>query len=159
MRSTIPSQGLASNQERFAPKILYFDPLNAGPRQSWARDIELARDLGFDYLLSAPLFRPGPSGDVFISADHERAHPAIDPKLSADGLASELSIECHAHDLELYLDFPMMRQSFKLFPTGFANQAALPSIPGYLGAMSPPPISVLRRIALPMKWLAIGPTV
>ena len=104
MRSIIPPQRLESNQERFAPKILYFDPLNAGPRQSWPRHIELARDLGFDYLLSAPLFAPGSSGDPFISADHERAHPAIDPKLSADGLASELSIECQAHDLELEPD-------------------------------------------------------
>jgi starch synthase (maltosyl-transferring) len=134
MRSTIPSQGFASNKERFAPKIMYFDPLNAGPRQSWPRQIKLARDLGFDYLLSAPLFAPGSSGDRFISADHERAHPAIDPKLSADGLASELSIECRANDLELYLDLAIGRVSddaaiAQAFPHWFRKASSSPIDP------------------------------
>jgi starch synthase (maltosyl-transferring) len=92
------------------------------------------RELGFDHLLSAPLFVPGSKGDLFISADHERAHPAIEPQLSVDGLARELSLQCKEHDLELLLDLSIGRVAddatvLQAFPHWFRTASTLPIDP------------------------------
>src|SRR6202034_3591378 len=44
------------SRELFTPKIYYFHPLLAGPCASWSRHLRRARDMGFDHLLTAPLF-------------------------------------------------------------------------------------------------------
>ena len=55
-------------------------------------------------MLSAPLFAPGKAGELFLTADHEGAHPSIDRSLTADQVAAELAALCRAHGLELLLD-------------------------------------------------------
>jgi starch synthase (maltosyl-transferring) len=88
----------------FAPRIYYFHPLLAGPHRSWPQFLHLYGEMGFDHLLTAPLFEPGESGDLFLTADHEKAHPAIGKSSSSDQLISDLARDCRDHGLNLLLD-------------------------------------------------------
>jgi starch synthase (maltosyl-transferring) len=67
------------------------------------------RDLQFDYLLTAPLFAPGAAGDIFLTADHDRPHPAIATDRSADDVVAELAEACRQHGLRLLLDIVIGR--------------------------------------------------
>src|SRR5205823_3291600 len=69
---------LRRSEARFAPNIYYFDPLLAGPRRSWPVHLRRCKALGFNHVVSAPLFDPGESGDLFLASDHERANPGIE---------------------------------------------------------------------------------
>ena len=93
----------------FAPKIYYFHPLLAGPRGTWPERLSYCRELGFDHIVSAPLFAPGEAGDLFLTADHESAHPAIDALLPADEIVEEFAEACRAHDLKLFIDVVLGR--------------------------------------------------
>src|SRR5690348_8008476 len=91
-------------QQLFASRIYYFDPLLAGPHRSWSVHLTRCRELGFTHLLSAPLFDPGQSGDLFLSSDHERLNPAIAPDTDVDSFVTEFARACQDHDLILLLD-------------------------------------------------------
>lgn len=64
---------------------------------------------GFDQLVSAPFFAPGAGGDLFLTADHERAHPIIDALLPADEIVEEFADACRAHGLKPSLDVILER--------------------------------------------------
>jgi starch synthase (maltosyl-transferring) len=87
-----------------APRIYYFDPLLAGPHRSWSVHLNRCKELGFSHLLSAPLFDPRNSGDIFLASDHERINPAIAPATAADSFITEFARACQEHDLTLLLD-------------------------------------------------------
>jgi starch synthase (maltosyl-transferring) len=93
----------------FAPRIYYFHPLLAGPRTSWPLHLERCRAMGFDYVLTAPLFAPGAAGDLFLTADHDKPHPAIEQSLDADQLIEELARRCRDAGLGLLLDIVVGR--------------------------------------------------
>ena len=88
---------MSQSHAPFAPKIYYFHPLIAGPRNSWVQHLRRCRELGFDFVLTAPLFAPGEFGDVFLTADHERVHPAIGTTLDVDAFAAEFADACGQH--------------------------------------------------------------
>jgi starch synthase (maltosyl-transferring) len=96
-------------QQLLAPRIYYFDPLLAGPHQSWSAHLSRCRELGFSHLLSAPLFDPGQSGDLFLSSDHERLNPAIVAGNGVDSFVTEFARACQDHDLTLLLDLVVGR--------------------------------------------------
>ncbi|MGE7137140.1 maltotransferase domain-containing protein [Luteibacter sp. NPDC031894] len=87
-------------------RIYYLHPLLAGPLTAWNAWIEHAADLGFRQLLVAPPFETSPCGDVFVTRDFDRMHPAI-----GDGDATtrlgQIAKACRAHDLALWLDLPL----------------------------------------------------
>src|SRR5262252_6902489 len=91
-------------QQLLAPRIYYFDPILAGPHRSWSVHLSRCRELGFSHLLSAPLFDPGQSGDLFLSSDHERLNPGIAPATGVDSFVAEFARACQDHDLNLLLD-------------------------------------------------------
>jgi starch synthase (maltosyl-transferring) len=93
----------------FAPRIYYFHPLLAGPRRSWPVHLERCRAMDFEYVLTAPLFAPGAAGDLFLTADHDKPHPAIEQSLDADQLIAELARECRDAGLSLLLDIVVGR--------------------------------------------------
>jgi starch synthase (maltosyl-transferring) len=95
--------------ELFAPRIYYFHPLLAGPRSSWPKQLRRCRDLGFDHVLTAPLFAPGATGDLFLTADHEKGHPAIDGTLGADRLVADFARQCRDAGLTLLIDLVLGR--------------------------------------------------
>jgi hypothetical protein len=97
--------------ELFAPKIYYFHPLLAGPRDTWAARLRRCRDLGFDHVVSAPLYAPGKAGDLFLTADQERAHRAIEKSLPVVQVAEEFAQACRANDLSLLIDVVLGRMA------------------------------------------------
>jgi starch synthase (maltosyl-transferring) len=105
MHSRSRSAALTNRRsELFAPKIYYFDALRAGSRASWSSHFARCRSLGFSHVLSSPLFAPGRAADLWLTADHERANPAIAGSLAADQLVAEFSQTCREHGLQLLLD-------------------------------------------------------
>jgi starch synthase (maltosyl-transferring) len=60
--------------------------------------------MGFDHVLSAPLFRPGGRGDIFLTGDHDKAHPGIGRSLNADDVIRDLAGACAEHGLKLLVD-------------------------------------------------------
>jgi starch synthase (maltosyl-transferring) len=93
----------------FAPKIYYFHPLLAGPRTRWADHLRRCSELGFDHVVSAPLFAPGTASDIFLTADHDRLHPEIDRSLALDVAVEDFARQCQAHGLRLFLDVVLGR--------------------------------------------------
>ena len=65
--------------------------------------------MGFDTVLTAPLFAPGASGDLFLTGDHERTHPVIASPLPADQAVAELAEACRPQNLQLYMDVVLGR--------------------------------------------------
>jgi starch synthase (maltosyl-transferring) len=88
----------------FAPRIYYFHPLLAGPIATWRQHLQRVQEMGFDTILTAPLFAPGSDGSLFLTADHERAHPGLGATLTADDAVTQLSEACHGFGLKLYSD-------------------------------------------------------
>jgi len=50
----------------------YLHPLLAGPIEEWRGHLDRIAAMGFGAVIIAPLFRPGASGDLFLTADHDR---------------------------------------------------------------------------------------
>jgi starch synthase (maltosyl-transferring) len=90
--------------EIFAPKIYYFHPLQAGPRDAWPRYFGRCRQMGFTGVLAAPVFAPGARGDIFLAGDHEHANPLLGGRIEADALIARLAQGCAEHGLDLLLD-------------------------------------------------------
>ena len=60
--------------------------------------------MGFDSILTAPLFAPGASGDLFLAGDHECAHAVMGTSLPADQAVAELAEACRRENLQLFMD-------------------------------------------------------
>jgi starch synthase (maltosyl-transferring) len=106
----------AESGDLFAPKIYYFHPLLAGPRSSWGDHFRRCRDNGFDYVLTAPLFAPGETGDIFLTGSHETVHPALHRTQdgekdgeAADQAFAELAGLCRQNGLGLFADIVVGR--------------------------------------------------
>src|SRR5690242_14044017 len=98
-----------SNLLGMAPKIYHLHPVVAGRLTEWPRHFARCRGMGCDIVLLAPPFRPGASGDIFLTADHDTLHPALGWDGDADsGLrrAARLAAE---HGLRLWLDLAVDR--------------------------------------------------
>jgi starch synthase (maltosyl-transferring) len=65
--------------------------------------------MAFDHVLSAPIFAPGEAGDIFLTGDPDRAHPAFDSMMGAEELAAGLAQECRRHELNLMVDIVIDR--------------------------------------------------
>ena len=91
-------------RELFAPKIYYFHPILAGPRATWPAHLRRCRDLNLDHVLSAPLFAPGEAGNLFLTADHDRVHPAVEKSLPLQQVIEEFAQACRANGLRLFID-------------------------------------------------------
>ncbi len=87
-----------------APKIYHIHPLVAGPLDEWGRHLARCRAMGFDTVNSAPLFAPGAAGDIFLTGDHERLHPALGWDGPADQGIARLTDACARQGLRLILD-------------------------------------------------------
>jgi starch synthase (maltosyl-transferring) len=59
--------------------------------------------MGFDTVLTAPLFAPGVASDIFLTADHERTHPIVGAAPNVDQDVQVFAELCRAHHLNLYL--------------------------------------------------------
>jgi starch synthase (maltosyl-transferring) len=98
-------------REHFAPKIYYFHPLLAGPLGLWTPHVRRIREMGFDHVLTAPVFAPGSLGDIFLTADHERPHPNVSTSLNADSVLEEFARTCRQQGLQLLVDVVLGRMA------------------------------------------------
>ena len=74
-----------------AAKIYHVHPLVAGPIAAWPALFARVRAMGFDHVCLAPPFAPAPDGDIFVTADHEALHPALDWDGPADAGIAHLA--------------------------------------------------------------------
>ena len=89
-------------------KFYYLHPLLAGPVSGWAGHFERCRRMGFDHVVIAPPFLPGRSGNLFVTADHDRLHPALGA-CAADTALHEAAATAREHGLKLVLDLVIDR--------------------------------------------------
>jgi len=97
------------SRELFAPRIYYFHPLLAGDRASWPHHLQRCQEMGFDHVLTAPLFAPGADGNIFLAGDHERVHAAVDGLDAADAFVAGLAETCRQRGLRLLIDLVVGR--------------------------------------------------
>jgi starch synthase (maltosyl-transferring) len=88
----------------FAPKIYYFHPPQAGPHANWPHHLRRIRDMGFDHVLTAPVFAPGGHGDVFLTGDHNLAYAAFEKIANADAAVAQVARAARNEGLSLLID-------------------------------------------------------
>jgi starch synthase (maltosyl-transferring) len=65
--------------------------------------------MGFDHVLTAPLFVAGSGGDIFLTSDHDKVDPAQHETLTADEVFAEFARSCREHGLALFADIVVGR--------------------------------------------------
>ena len=89
-------------------RIYYLHLALAGAWPRAAAHLDRAADLGFDTVLISPPFAPASDGDVFLTANHELAHPGLgggDVWAAVGALASQAA----GRNLALYMDVALSR--------------------------------------------------
>jgi starch synthase (maltosyl-transferring) len=67
--------------------LYYLHPLLAGPIVQWSGHLDRIAAMGFGAVMIAPPFRPGASGNLFLTADHDR----LDPRLGTGDAVAALA--------------------------------------------------------------------
>ena len=96
------------NRPEPQPVLLYnLFPRLAGPFAHWGEHMARAADLGFNWLLLNPVFRPGRSGSSYAIADFDRINPELvdtrDPRPPWDQLRMAID-EAHRLGLRVMVD-------------------------------------------------------
>jgi starch synthase (maltosyl-transferring) len=102
---------ISESRALFAPKIYYFHPLLAGTRLSWPHQLRRIRNMGFDHILTAPIFAPGSYGDIFLTGDHDRLNAAFGDGESADAAFVDLAQAARREGLGVLTDIVVGRMS------------------------------------------------
>jgi starch synthase (maltosyl-transferring) len=87
-----------------APRIYHLHPLVAGPLAGWDAVFAHIASMQFDHVCVAPPLAPVAGGDIFVTADHEALHPALQWNGDADSGVARMAAMGHAHGLQLMLD-------------------------------------------------------
>ncbi len=91
------------------PSIYYFHPTLGGEMAGWSRHLDRCAAMGFSHFLLAPLFQPGRSGNVFLTANHDACHPVLEAHAPASLQLRNLAAECHRREMKLWLDLVLDR--------------------------------------------------
>jgi starch synthase (maltosyl-transferring) len=102
------------------------DTRAAGELANWPAHLARVQALGFDHLCIPPVFACGPTGDIFLASDLERASPFLGAHGSADEAVAAIAAACLAHGLTLLLDVVLDRAAAD---SPFARAAGLPFKP------------------------------
>ncbi|WP_395014691.1 maltotransferase domain-containing protein [Dongia sp.] len=100
---------MQNRQAASRPSIYYFHPALGGAMAGWSRHLDRCATMGFSHLLLAPLFQPGRSGNIFLTADHQACHPALQAGGSAASQLRDLAGECRRRGIGLWLDLVLDR--------------------------------------------------
>ncbi|WP_241671148.1 alpha-1,4-glucan--maltose-1-phosphate maltosyltransferase [Dankookia rubra] len=92
-----------------APRLYLLHPLLVGPLPAWDAAFARVAGLGFDAALIAPVFAPGPSGNIFHLSDPEAPHPILEAPADAVAALAELASKAKSAGLALYLDIVLDR--------------------------------------------------
>jgi starch synthase (maltosyl-transferring) len=104
--------GLSLMQDRQTasrPSIYYFHPALGGEMAGWSRHLDRCGAMGFSHLLLAPLFQPGRSGNIFLTADYDACHPALQANAPASSQLRNLAADCRRRGMTLWLDLVLDR--------------------------------------------------
>ncbi len=85
-------------------RIYYVHPLMLRGVPAWREVFEHARALGFDTILTAPLFRCAEGASVFVSDDYERADPQLELGDRIDDAIGQLVRLAKDNGLSLMMD-------------------------------------------------------
>ncbi len=91
-----------------ARRIYYLHVPLLGSAAEVGDHLDRVAALGFDTVLVSPIFQPGSDGDVFLAADHARAHPALGGGDAVEALA-RLAGEAGRRGLQLFMDLELHR--------------------------------------------------
>ncbi|WP_439576413.1 maltotransferase domain-containing protein [Elioraea sp.] len=86
------------------PRVRALHPLLIGPLPAWDAVFAETAALGFDTVLLPPVFAPDSTGDLFRTADHDRAHPILAATEDGDATIAGLCAGAREHGLALWLD-------------------------------------------------------
>jgi len=100
---------MQDRQTASRPSIYYFHPVLGGEMAGWSRHLDRCVAMGFSHLLLAPPFQPGRSGNVFLTADHDSFHAALQADAPASAQLRKLAEDCHRRGLQLWLDLVLDR--------------------------------------------------
>jgi starch synthase (maltosyl-transferring) len=84
-------------------RFYYLHPLLAGPIDTWVRQLDRAAAMRFDAVVFAPPFATGRSGNLFLTADHDRLDPRLGTGDAVEAFA-RLAAECRDRQLRPMLD-------------------------------------------------------
>src|SRR5262249_6687868 len=80
-------------------KIYYLPGFLAGEVSTWSEHFERIAELGFGHVCLAPITRPGPSGNIFLTDDIDQVDGRLGRRDSTQSLLSELSKTSQAYGL------------------------------------------------------------
>jgi starch synthase (maltosyl-transferring) len=86
------------------PQIYYIHPLALHGMDAWREVFAHARDLGFDTVLSGPLYERGQDASIFTTRNFERLDPALGLGDNAVDAIEALVKAAGDHDLKFMLD-------------------------------------------------------
>ncbi|MDH6264624.1 starch synthase (maltosyl-transferring) [Rhizobium sp. SG_E_25_P2] len=101
---THPTSITASRDAAAPPRIYFVHPLAMKSEDHWRRIFHHAHDLGFDKILTAPIFARPPGASVFVTSDYARADPELGLGSDADAALSRLVALAAEEGLGLMLD-------------------------------------------------------
>ncbi|MCV3766743.1 maltotransferase domain-containing protein [Rhizobium sp. TRM95796] len=94
----------ASREAAAPPRIYFVHPLALSGLDEWRGVFAHARALGFDTVLTAPIFTRPDGGSVFVSADFGRVDPALRLGDDADAALKHLSEAAAEEGVRLMID-------------------------------------------------------
>jgi starch synthase (maltosyl-transferring) len=80
-----------------------------GPVTAFEPHLDRVKAMGFDGVVLSPIFAPGASGDVFVSASHQQAADGLGPGLEVAAVLETLGAACRARGLSLWTDLVVDR--------------------------------------------------
>ena len=93
------------------PRIYYIHPLQLRGMEAWDAAFAHAATLGFDTVLSAPLFEKGDATSLFVTASFEKLNPGLGLGDSVERGVSSLVDAAERHGLSLMLDIVVGREA------------------------------------------------
>jgi starch synthase (maltosyl-transferring) len=95
-------------------RIYYVHPVLAGPLSNhadggWPTLCARAKALGFDTLMTAPLWTPDAAGNPYVPSDPDKLNPALGDEVTLDQALATLSTLCGKHGLSLIVDLVLDR--------------------------------------------------
>ncbi|MEZ2126893.1 MULTISPECIES: maltotransferase domain-containing protein [unclassified Sinorhizobium] len=91
------------------PQIYYVHPLMLKGLDAWREVFAHAKDLGFDTVLTAPLFERGHNASVFVTRNFDRLDPDLGLGQSLEDGVKALVQEAGKNDVKLMLDLVLDR--------------------------------------------------